>query len=119
MNRADADEAEDVALERFDAVRLEVPAIDQRRHAHRHHDAGRAAAEQFATLAAGTRRGECEARAGDLLEEALEQRRHVAEPQREEHDDVLRPGDRLLCFDKRRRGGLAIPVNLRAQQRKF
>src|SRR4051794_4376091 len=37
-NRRDAGEAKDVALERADRVRAVVPAVERRRHPHRHDD---------------------------------------------------------------------------------
>ena len=96
-DRRDADEAQDVALQRLDAVGAEIPAVDQRRHAHRDHQARRAAVEPLLANGLRRRRVEREARPRHLLQKALQQRRHVAQPERKEQHEVLRPSGSSAC----------------------
>jgi len=117
FDRRDADEAEDVALQRLDAVRAEVVAVHQRRHAHRHHQARRAPLQQLGLERVLGVAREREARPGHLLEKALQQRRHAAEPQRKEEHEVIRPLDRLLRRCQRAGHRLVRPGLLAAQQR--
>ena len=116
-DRRDADEAQDVALERADRVRAEVPAVEQRRHSHRHDDARRASAA--ATSRRPSRGGSPTAKPGprDLLEESLDQRRHVAEPERKDQDQVVGPGDVALRRGERRGQGAGVPLLLASQER--
>ena len=62
-------------------------------------------------------RAEREAGPRHLLEEALQQRRHVAQPERKEQHQVLRPGDVVLRRLQRRRQRAVLPLLLAAQQR--
>ena len=62
---------------------------------------------------------EGEARARHLLQEALQQRRHVAQPQREEHHQVLRPFDALLCRQQAGGQRALFPFGGAAQQREI
>jgi hypothetical protein len=98
-------------------VRAEVPAIDERRHAHRHDDPRRSALEQLGARAALAADADREPRPRDLLEEAFEKRRHVAEPEREDQHQVLGPGDVLLRLGENRRQRAGVPVALAAQER--
>ena len=47
MNRLDANEAQNIALQRLDAVSTKIPAIDEGGHPQGHHDSGRAACESL------------------------------------------------------------------------
>ncbi len=94
-------------------------AIQRGRHAHGHDDA-RAASTQRTLAQRRTFAGaEGKAGAGDLFQVALEQRRHVAEPQREEQHDVVGPLQRRLRRQQRIGQRAVLPVVLAAQQREF
>jgi hypothetical protein len=54
----------------------------------------------------------------DLLEEGLDQRRHVAEPERKDQYEVVCPGDVLLHRRERGGNGAGVPLLLAAQERK-
>ena len=76
-----------------------------------------AALEQLARHARASGLADGEARPQSLLEKALEERRHVAQPEREEDHQVLAPGDRLLRCADRRHGLPILPFVGAAQQR--
>lgn len=54
-----------------------------------------------------------------MFEEAFQQGRHVAEPEREEEHQVLAPGDVLLRLAQALGQGFLFPGLLAAQQRKL
>jgi hypothetical protein len=93
-DRANAAEAENVALQAAQATSPEVPAVEESRHAHRDHDPGRSPFEQLARQSA--RFVEGEPRTQDVLEESLEQRGHGSEPKGIQDQEVIRPKDRVL-----------------------
>ena len=103
----DADKARDAALEALEAVRAKVPAVNEGRHAHRDHDARRAALEQAAlTPVAGL---EGKAGPNGLLEKALEKGWHHPEPERIDNQQMIGPGDGFLGLDDGRRRLAFLP----------
>ncbi len=117
IHRREADETEDVAFQRLDAVGpVEVP-VDHRRHAHGDHDPRRAAGQPLPAEGVALHVLEGEAGAQHLLQKSLHQRRHVAKPEREAQYQVLAPGDGRLCVCQRVGQRVRFPCLLAAQQR--
>src|SRR5689334_887601 len=87
-------EGEDVSLQALQAVGAIVEPIEGRRHPHGHDNPGGSTEEQPLREALA-HLPDREARAGDLFEEPLEQRRHIAEPEWIDEDEVLGPADHL------------------------
>jgi hypothetical protein len=54
-----------------------------------------------------------------LLQKPLEHGRHVAEPERKEQHQVLRPGDVVLGRLQRRGQGTVVPLVLTSEQREI
>jgi hypothetical protein len=113
----DTDEGKDAALQALQPVRPEVPAVDQRRHAHRHDGAGGAALEQ--RLPSATVRAVREPGAERLLEDALQQGWHHPQPQRIYDHQMLCPPDRLLRRGDGRRRRSLLKISQGPQQRKL
>lgn len=97
-------------------MRTVEPPVRQGRHPHGDHQAGAASAQQSRPQGVARRRVDRETGARDLLQETLQHRRHVAEPERVDEDQVLRPGNRLLRGHDGRRCR-TLPFFLAGQQR--
>src|SRR5450631_3601635 len=81
-HRRHAGEMQDVALEQFERVRAEVPAVEPARYAHRHYDARRFAFEDAPARPVVAALDRQQVGLQHALDEALHERRHVAAPER-------------------------------------
>ena len=110
-----APKAEDVAFERLEAVRAEIPAIERRRHPHGHDHARRAAGQPLFPQRIVAFTHESETRAGHLLKKSLEQCRHAPEPEWKEKHQVLGPLDGRLRIYQIGRHRAVFPFVLAVQ----
>lgn len=96
---ANATKPKDAALQALESMRPEIPAIDQHRHSHRHHDPSTLALQRASP---GTRaNGECEARSKDLFQERFQDRRQRPHPKWIHNAQMISCANRLLRRSER------------------
>ena len=84
-----AGEMQYVALEQFERVRAIVPAVEPARHAHGHNDVGRFAFEDAPARFVVAALDRQQVGLQHALDETLQERRHIAAPERENKHQVL------------------------------
>jgi len=91
-------------------VGAEPQPVEPARHPHRHDDAGRLALQDFPIALAGVHRQKVGLQ--HALDEAFQDRRHVAAPQRKDEDEMIGGADRLARGDEIRLERLLTAIAL-------